>query len=235
MITKIVNYFHAAFLFSIALRASKARTGSQGQPVVCIVFCATALEAFINECGRLARTVPTANRQNVVDAFASVMGELEDRRESLTIKYHLGLLVFKGEAWDEGGQPFQDFKLLIGLRNELAHMKGDEWKSEILKGNTDPDRSPDQYPKFVRALQQRGVIPQPTKSTSWLEQISNPAVSAWACKTASLMTSEFFSSVPAGYFKEALADHLFVVPAVKSTLPKGPTKPRFGAKNGRKN
>ena len=210
MVTKIVNYFHANFLFEIALRAAKAKSGVQGQPVVCIVFCATALEAFINECGRLARALPTAKRHKVVDAFASVMSELEDRREALAVKYHLGLLVFKGASWDEGSQPFQDFKLLIALRNELTHMKGDEWRSEIGRAKPDPERRAEQYPKFVRELQNRGVIPKPTKSTSWMEQVSNPAVSAWACRTASAMTKEFFASVPDGYFKDSLAEHLLV-------------------------
>jgi hypothetical protein len=64
MVTKIVNYFHATFLFKIALRASRAKSGSQGQPVVCIVFCATALEAFINECGRLNRSLRKVRLEN---------------------------------------------------------------------------------------------------------------------------------------------------------------------------
>lgn len=212
MITKIVSYFHATFLFKIALRASIAKSGNQGQPVVCIVFCATALEAFINECGRLARTIPTDEKQNIVEAFASVMSELEDRREAIAIKYHLGLLVFKGATWEEGSQPFQDFKLLIGLRNELAHMKGDEWQTEVGKFRPDLERQQVQYPKFVRELHNRGVIPKPTKSTSWLSQISNPNVSVWACKTASTMTTEFFAAVPEGYFKKSLSKHLLVLP-----------------------
>jgi hypothetical protein len=215
-IKKSVSYFHATYLFDIAVRASKARSGRHGQPAVCIVFCATALEAFINECGRLARVVPTSERQAVVDAFATVMKELEEGRESLAVKYHLGLLVFKGTTWDEGKQPFQDFKLLIALRNELTHMKGDEWTTPIEVGRRDPDRTANQYPKFVRALYDRGVIAKPTKSTSWLEQISTPDVSVWACRVATEMAAEFFASVPDGYFKDKLSEHLLVLPAKRS-------------------
>lgn len=209
---KITHYFHATYLFEVALRAAKAKSGRTGQPIVAIVFCATALEAFINECGRLARAVPTASKQNIVDSFSSVMLELEDRRESIAVKYHLGLLVFKGATWDEGSQPFQDFKLLISLRNELAHMKGDMWETEIEQGRRDPERLPKQYPKFVRELHDRNVIPKPSRSTSWLEQVCNPAVAHWACRTASAMTREFYASVPDGYFKQSLADHLFHFP-----------------------
>jgi hypothetical protein len=216
MVTKVTYYFHATYLFKVALRAAKAKSGRTGQPVVAIVFCATALEAFINECGHLARAVPTSGEQNIVASFASVMRELEERRESIAIKYHLGLLVFKGATWDEGSRPFQDFKLLIALRNELAHMKGDNWETRIAAGHRDPERSPAQYPKFVRELQSRNVIPKSSKSTSWLEQIASPAVAAWACRTASAMTQEFFASVPAGYFKDSLADHLFNLPAGKT-------------------
>jgi hypothetical protein len=217
MPTVITNYLHATYLFGVALRAAKAKSGRTGQPVVAIVFCASALEAFINECGRLARIVPTASKQNVVDSFACVMHELEDRRETLAVKYHLGLLVFRGATWDEGSQPLQDFRLLIAVRNEIVHMKGDTWEAKFEPGRRHPERTRDQYPKFVRELHSRNLIPTPSKSTSSLEQLSNPTVAAWACRTAVAMTQEFYASVPDGYFKQSLAQHLFQLPAGRRT------------------
>jgi len=213
MVTKTTSYFHATYLFHVALLAAKSRVGDVGAPTVAVVFCAMALEAFINECGRLARTIPTAERQKVVEAFASVLSELEERKEAVVVKYHLGLLVFAGEAWDEGAKPFQDFKLLLTLRNEIAHMKGDAWDSEVGNDKPHPERRPDQYPKWVRELRSRKLIPDPKSSTSWLEQVSTPKVALWACWTACTITAEFYSSVPEGAFKESLRDHLFIMPA----------------------
>ena len=215
MVTKTTSYFHATYLFDIALLAAKSREGDVGAPTVAVVFCAMALEAFINECGRLASTIPTSERQKIVEAFESVLSELEERKEAIVVKYHLGLLVFAGAAWDEGAKPFQDFKLLLTLRNEIAHMKGDAWESEVGKQKPDPERRSDQYPKWVREFRSRKLIPEPTVSTSWLEQITTPKVALWACRTASTITSEFYSSVPEGSFKESLKDHLFLMPGAK--------------------
>jgi hypothetical protein len=38
--------------------------------------------------------VPTLERQKVVAAYLAVMSELEERKEALSIKFHMGLLVF---------------------------------------------------------------------------------------------------------------------------------------------
>lgn len=206
-ITKITSYLHASHLYKVARQAAYRDDGEENDPIVAIMFCVLALEAFINESGVLARMLPTSKKQNIVDGFSSVMSELEERRESILLKYHMALLVFSGSTWNEGAQPFQDFKLLITLRNALVHMKADTWET---KGwNQYPKRQLSQYPKFVQALQQKGLIDAPEKSSSWLEAIAQPEVGKWACATAEKVTAEFLSVVPEGYFKESLSEHAF--------------------------
>ena len=209
MVIKITAYFHATHLFNIARRAAADSTSDQDAPIVSVMFSVLALEAFINESGALARMVPTANRQKIIEGFSAVMSELEERRESLLVKYHMALLVFSGSTWDEGSQPFQDFKLLVSLRNAIAHTKADKWETRVFESKPDPERSLEEYPKFVKQLHQRKLIELPAVSGSWLEILTQQKVADWACLTARLITEEFLRIAPDGCYKSSLAKHVF--------------------------
>src|SRR5918996_1535375 len=121
--TQITQYFNAQHLFDIAKRASSRRF--RDSPTIAVVFSVTALEAFINESSALANMIPTNEQQDIVRAYATAMKELDDRRESLAVKYHIGLIIWSGSTWNEGLQPYQDFRLLLTLRNALLHMRSD--------------------------------------------------------------------------------------------------------------
>jgi hypothetical protein len=135
------------------------------------------------------------------------MSELEERKEALLIKFHMGLLVFSGSTWDEGTQPFQDFKLLVTVRNHIVHMKADRWESKLTPRGSEP-RSLDQYPKFIAAFQQRKIVGA-SASGSWLELINDKRVARWACETAAKIAEAFVESVPDGYYKQSLKEHVF--------------------------
>src|ERR1017187_4196239 len=117
-LAQITSYYHARHLFTIAKRAARSSI-KEDFSIISIMFSVSALEAFINESVELARMVPTSERQKVVDGYLAVMSELEERKEALLIKFHMGLLVFSGSTWDEDTQPFQDFKLLVTTRNHI--------------------------------------------------------------------------------------------------------------------
>lgn len=209
MTTKITAYFHCNDLFKIAQRAAEDSSSNKDAPIVSIIFSVIALEAFINESGTLAKMVPTAKRQKIIDAFATVMGELEDRKESLILKYHMALLVFSGSTWDEGSQPFQDFKILVSLRNNIAHKKADKWETKANKSKSYKERSLEQYPKFIKQLYQKNLVKLPNESDSWPEILTQKEVAEWACLTAKLITEDFFKIVPDGYYKDTLANLVF--------------------------
>ncbi|MFC5478675.1 hypothetical protein [Massilia suwonensis] len=206
---KITGYFHAQDLYKIAKKAAKSRGQRSDNAIIAIMFSVSALEAFINESAGLARLVPTAQRQPVIDGYAAVMRELEERKESLLVKYHMGLLVFSGSTWNEGDQAFQDFKLLNAIRNAVVHMKPDRWESFVEEDKPDPQRPLDDYPKFIRALRQRNVIDCPTNSESWLEVLRDKRVGEWSCQVAARISAAFEQSVPNGYFKSSLQNHIF--------------------------
>jgi hypothetical protein len=211
MITKITSYIHAGHLFDIANRAAGEKNSDSDSPLIAMMFSVLALEAFINESGVLAQMVPTSERQQLIEGFSSVMKELEERKESLLIKYHMGLLVFTGSTWDEGALPFQDFKLLIAIRNSIVHMKADKWDVKVRHDKSDPERDIKQYPKFIGMLQRRGIIDMPAESTSWLKIVTQPKVAKWACATAVSITKGFFDAVPEGYYKKSLSGHVLTI------------------------
>ena len=206
MITQITHYLHAQTLFGIAKRASFRRHNDA--PIIAVIFSATALEAFINDSIALADMVPTAEKQDIVVAYATVMKELEDRREALLIKYHIGLIIWSGSAWSEQLPPYQDFRLLLSLRNSLLHMRSDRWEVHLTRGSREPKRTSEQYPRFINAFRQRKLIESPSKSKSWLEIVNTPTIGKWACRTASEITKLFVERIPAGYYKTRLEEQV---------------------------
>jgi hypothetical protein len=206
-ITRCIRYFYAGHLFKIAKRAAASSIKDPDFSIISIMFSVSALEAFINESVELARIVPTAERQKAVQSYVAVMSELEERREALLIKFHMAMLVFSGSTWDEGAQPFQDFKLLVTVRNHIVHMKADRWDSKLTRRGPEP-RSLGQYPKFIAALQQRNVVGKPLSRT-WLALVNDKRVARWACETAATITRAFVDGVPEGYYKQSLSKHAF--------------------------
>ena len=149
--------------------------------------------------------------RNLLNGYAAVMGELEDKKESLIVKYHMALLIFSGETWKEGDLAFQDFKLLVSLRNAVVHMKIDLWKVPLERGKREPERAIDQYPKFIKQLREKKLIDPPTKSTSWLDLLRDQRVAKWVCSSAAKVTYEFTNAIPPGRFKQMLQENLLLV------------------------
>jgi hypothetical protein len=212
MVIKVTSYFHAGHLYEIASKAARSKAKKSDNTIVAIMFCASALEAFINEPSGVARTIPSADKQRLVEGYASVMGELEDRKESLIAKYQMALLIFSGEVWNKGDTTFQDLRLLITIRNDIVHMKTDEWKTAVGSNKPDPERGIEQYPKYIKTLQEKRLIDPPSKSQSWLEAICDQRVSLWACRTAAKITTDFAAAAPSGRFKESLQNQAFQMP-----------------------
>lgn len=225
MRTKVTSYLHATYLFEVAVRAAKPEFPDRAGPTIAIMFSAAALEAFINESTLVANFVPTASKQPFLENYSSVMLEAERKRISLEDKYLLAFKTLTNSNWNKGIQPFQDFKLLINLRNEIVHMKGDKWESQIKTGATHPKREPENYPAFISALQGKGIVRKPTKSSAWLELVDTTDVARWACGVAEGMSRHLVQVVPSGYFKEMLETNLLRAGGYPSIERIGPFKP----------
>ena len=55
--------------------------------------------------------------------FAQIMGDAEEDHASIDFKLRLAHWIVTGRPMDKGSKPYQDFALLMRLRNDLVHTK----------------------------------------------------------------------------------------------------------------
>ena len=121
-----------------------------------VIFSAMSTEAFINELQQLAVDAACDSAEpGWVKVLGEVLEEAEDARVSIEFKYHIAKLVLSGQAFDKGSQPFQDFALLVSLRNHVVHAKPEEAvRRKEAHGAVNWET------KIMSRLQSRGVVPQ---------------------------------------------------------------------------
>jgi len=161
----------------------------QDAVLTAILFSAAALEAYINETFQIIRGMPALwQSSNKVSAFADVLDEAEEHRASPKLKYLLAKIVLTGTSFDKGALPYQDFDLLMAMRDELMHYK--------------LQRIEDTH-KIVERLKSRKIqiAHEPNVRVSWTSVIATPDVAKWACNTAASMINTIqqglFAAVPA--------------------------------------
>src|ERR1700687_4046972 len=119
-------------LFGIAVEAAREiktapRTGGQRSALISVVFSAIALESFLNEVTEHARQLsehqPTVEGHPEIVLFAQVIGDAEEAHARLESKLTLANWILSGRSVNRGSQPYQDFALLMSLRNDLVHTK----------------------------------------------------------------------------------------------------------------
>ncbi|MCH2558406.1 MAG: hypothetical protein MK005_14020 [Alcanivorax sp.] len=121
------------------------------------------------------------------------INEIESKRErgSLLNKYlELHAMCKKGEKADKGANPYQDFSLLIKIRNDIVHTKGERiFISSAASGI-------DGYPWFIEVLSKKNIIPKNKKLLSWLNLIENKSFSEWSLKTVEEIIENAVSMLP---------------------------------------
>jgi hypothetical protein len=179
--------FHAAEFMAIALtardRAAEARrldlSSTPPDALVSIVMAAAATEAFINELqGYYGLEEISDSLQPTELACAEALAEVERSRGSTELKYLVASLTLSGQMFDKARQPFQDFSILMTVRNNLMHPKP-------------LDRFDDSGrvmvpPRFMHDFEQRKMTYQRDAQTSvsWLNLLETEKVASWACQAA---------------------------------------------------
>jgi hypothetical protein len=193
------------FLFEIAKESLLANRG-----LVAVVFAAASLEALINEVSELADLEVQAATQDdqrdndeVLRAFAEAMSEAERSRGSIQLKFIVASLILKGRPYRKGLQPFQDFSLLMNLRNSIMHLRpttltrlGENATQVTFDGCV------------LKELSARGLIkrPKPNTVTSLLSEAGGRQVARWAVNTAADMAQSFLSLFPEPFKSDVLID-----------------------------
>ncbi len=203
------SYWNAPVLFNVATMAYErvrdapdARVRNEGA-ITAVVFSAVALEAFINELPEFAMAVPVA-KPPVVEAFAALAGEVERSHGSIELKFLLASALLAGRAYDRGTQPYQDFKLLVDLRNELVHYKPRD-KVQLRSGDDAGSAFAVVPRNLVRRLASRKLIDAAmVERASFLGLLGTPVVAAWACNAAVAMVRSVVAMLPDSPLKEVV-------------------------------
>jgi len=176
-------------------------------------------EAFINELQQLATDAAVYNSAEPgwVKLLAEVLEEAEGARVSVEFKYHIAKLVLSGEAFDRGSQPFQDFALLVSLRNRVVHAK-----PEKAVRQKEADGALNWETKIMGRLQSRGVFPpddipprfvpagQPVKiQSNLLAEIGTQPVARWACGAAAGIVNAVLDAVPTSPRLSSLVQRIY--------------------------
>jgi len=164
---------HAAALRAVGDRGNPQReqhAARRGPPKIysdhaaeAVVMAVTALEAGINEIATWARF-----------GFVTVTTPLPDEfmRSNVADKWNIVPNSLVGRSFDCGAAPYQDFAMLIALRDEVIHFK---WQR-------------DQVPRFMRSLQARDLtLPDDVPGIYWIEAALTDRVAEWAIATMNAM------------------------------------------------
>ncbi|GAB4578012.1 MAG: hypothetical protein Fur0022_07440 [Anaerolineales bacterium] len=205
-------FTNSARLFAIAKQAyerAKAEVSHElshesNEPLIAIIFSAAAVEAFINEIGVLASHSTSEPASNQIQNIGSLLSEIEDARGTTNLKYMVGKFVLTGKAFDKGKNPYQNFALLIELRNSIMHSKFDRIKS-VRVNDVQIDRPPiiKKLPKKI--LGNFGGDRNPI--ANWLDLVSTPATAKWACNAASEIIKdmvEAIEAIPDSYLQQLI-------------------------------
>ena len=179
--------FSAYFLYRTACfsreRAKAATNDSLVQAfdaLASITEAAMTVEAFINEFGEFLDTMLRHDpiQQKELIAVADTLTLLEQDHPQLSLKYLLTSSIL-GKPFDKGKNPFQDFKILVDVRNLIAHCKP---RGKFFVENF---QHKVEYPSLVVNLQNRGLA-RKTDSilSSWLIVLLTPEMAEWACESA---------------------------------------------------
>lgn len=199
--TSSTRVFNTELIFSVALNAAKSiaappREGGKKEALVSVIFAAVSLQAFLNELIESAQDFSNyADEPVIVSSFADLMSDLEKNRDSVETRFNMAHWMLSGRGFDKSAPPYQDFRLLFQVRNDMVHFKPDPLKEE---GIAEP------IVKVIERLRGKNILndsPAPDSSRSWVHTIGTRSVAEWACNTTSLVTADIVSKLPASRWR----------------------------------
>ena len=167
-----------------------------------IVFSVLTLEAFLNELAEYALT-SDMEQPPVIDVLAEFLRDAEESNASLETKFAVGSWILTGKAFERGKQPFQDFALLVRLRNDIIHFKAnDKFKEGVPVGK--------RHENLIGKFRDKNILAEDRGEdnlSSWSHLVRTKAVAEWACKTAARMVMDFYKKVPPGDFRDSIVPY----------------------------
>lgn len=218
------THFYSSGRFGMLAKRAVERSESHSPDAyAAIVFGVLWIEAFLNEVLHQVATArdnelpdPLRQLQLIVDA-----AELDSKDSRLESKLQTVLAIVSGAVLDRGAQPFQDFHLLVQLRNHLVHHRPETVEQAL---EPLPEGGVLVYPKSfnprIRSLMARGVLPQLDPKVSWSlnTALERPAVAIWAFETSVAIVLRIINAFPSRW-QQKLSFSQRAIPEVASQVP----------------
>jgi hypothetical protein len=120
------------------------------------------------------------------------------------MKFRLARVLLDNKPYAQGARPYQDFALLIDLRDALTHAKGIELYEVGPDGSLAPTKRP---PKVFDQLRSENILAEVLDPTSqnWFNIMAMPAVARWGLTSASTMIRSLIDAMPDGEFANMVA------------------------------
>jgi hypothetical protein len=198
MARKVSWVFDAGMLFNVAcehaqLIEASPREGNQKSALVSIVFSVLTLEAFLNELAEYAHDTDIS-KPEVIDTLADFLIDAERSNASLETKLTVGNWILTGARFKRGEQPFQDFALLVRLRNDLVHFKANaRFEDGVPTGRM--------HANLIDKFRDKKILAENLKvdELSWSRLVQTKAVAEWSCKTVARMVTDLCNKIPADF------------------------------------
>ena len=107
--------------FGILAQSSTDSDATRRWNTSCLMFAGSVIDARVNEWVAIAKEIEDGPQPI---AFWTEVAELQ-KTLSLERKWNLIASVHGGRLWNSGEEPFQSYGLIVSLRNELVHFKGE--------------------------------------------------------------------------------------------------------------
>ena len=140
-------------------------------------------------------------------ALCEILTEAEKSRASIEAKFQLANFILAGRTFDKGIVPFQNFALLVDVRNLIVHAK----PLEAIVGKDEHGKVAWIEPKVMKRLEEIGVakvddnlremaLKQRSNQiiTDLVAQISTRETASWACKSSAALVNAVLDVVPKG-------------------------------------
>lgn len=153
------------------------------KPLSCLILSVCALEAYINQVAYFlddVRKYPESIFHNIPEEFNNGVADFQ-RNTELTLKWSLLGENICEEMWTPSQTDWNNFKLLISIRNEFIHFKLSDYEQVIPV----PKELHSILRKMPKSVEIRNVF------HAWPMRILTPSFAKWSVETADGMIKYF--------------------------------------------
>lgn len=212
-------------LCTVAQEAAFNANVKKRDVLVAVVFSVMWFESFVNEAVESLEVLhsngsPLPARLKML---AAVFADAPERMP-LSRKVQLISTLLTNRRLTNACVPFQEFLLLLKLRNGLVHMR----LGRITKKKTGDGFAPRDGKSLTNALRERGFLTEAGEwlGMGWRDATFNPDVGAWAFQTSIEMATVVAEMFPKGKFRRWTEERILNSPAHRRARKRAKLVPR---------